>query len=83
MEQTFQALHEHRARPAAPSAKASKPAPPADDDEHETVRAELEKVRAQNKKLELKLSQSGRDGPTGDGDVQYYHFLDSFARKIA
>ena len=61
MEQTFQALHEHRARPPAPSAKASKPAPPTDDDELETARAELEKLRAQNKKLEFKLSQAGRD----------------------
>jgi len=69
VEQTFQALHEHRARPAAPPAKASKPAPPDDDDEHETVRAELEKVRAQNKKLELKLSQAGRDKTPRDKDA--------------
>ena len=69
VEQTFQALHEHRARPAAPSAKASKPAPPADDDELETMRAELEKFRAQNKKLEYKLSQAGRDKTSRDKDA--------------
>ena len=69
VEQTFHALHEHRARPAAPSAKASKPAPPADDDELETVRAELEKIRGQNKKLEFKLSQAGRDKTSRDKDA--------------
>ena len=58
-----------KARPAAPSAKASKPAPPADDDELETARAELEKVRAHNKKLEFKLSQAGRDKTPRDKDA--------------
>ena len=40
-----------------------------DDDELETARAELEKLRAQNKKLEFKLSQAGRDKTSRDKDA--------------
>ncbi len=71
VEKTFQALHEPRDSSPASSGKAAKAVPPPadDDDELESMRAEMEKLQARNKKLEWKLSQAGRDKAPRDKDA--------------